>query len=191
MLAGIFHKGSLRMYQLERYNVCMVFTKGHEGFNKGKKLKGEWRNCLRCEKRVWFVVSRLTKGGGNYCSRDCSNKSNAKKGNECWNYKGSMTYGAIHDWLHDTFGSPSHCEKCGVIGRKIIGKWNIEWAKVHGVSYDRKRENFKWLCTHCHIEYDGTSIAKRPVWNKGRSWTKEERLKISKGTKRGIAAKNT
>ncbi len=178
MIIGLWHPGSGSTSGDQMvYNKPMVFTKGQRGWNKGNRIKGQWLDCQRCGIRKWFTQYRLINGGGKFCSRACSNKSNARKGPECWNYKGSMTYGAIHDWLRDTFGSAKTCEKCGVCEQ-------VQWSKLHGKEYERVRENFWQLCVACHIEYDKTSLVYRPVWNKGRSWTKEERKKISEGLKR-------
>lgn len=129
----------------------MPFKKGHVGYNKGLKLCGEYRNCLRCGKEVWFFTSRILKGWGKYCSRDCSNKSTAKQGEESHNFKKVVGYYAVHDWLYKNFGKADMCELCGSNKR-------VQWAKLKGKSYERKRENFFKLCCLCHIEYDKTSI---------------------------------
>ena len=127
----------------------MPFKKGHIGYNKGLKLCGEYRNCLRCNKEVWFVKSRIKKGQGKYCSRDCSNKANAKNGDKSWNYKIKVGYYAVHDWLQVNYGKANQCEECG-------SDKNVQWAKLKGKSYLRKRENFWQLCAKCHVRYDGT-----------------------------------
>lgn len=127
----------------------MPFIKGHIGFNKGLKLVGEYRNCLRCNKEVWFVKSRILKGGGKYCSRDCSNKSTAKRDKESYVYKKQVGYWGVHSWLYTKYGKADICEQCG------SGK-NIQWAKLKGKGYERKRENFWKLCAKCHVYYDNT-----------------------------------
>lgn len=127
----------------------MPFTKGHVGYNKGLKLVGEYRQCLRCKKECWFNKARILKGGGKYCSRDCSNKSTALKGEKSHNYKKKVGYYAVHDWLQVNFGKASKCEECG-------SDKNVQWAKLKGKTYLRKRENFWQLCAKCHVYYDGT-----------------------------------
>ncbi len=186
MIIGL--PGTTQSYQMV-YNDSMTFTKGQRGWNKGNKIKGEWRNCLLCGTRKWFTQYRIDHGGGKFCTLTCSNRTRAlKKGPEHWNYKGSMTYGAIHDWLRDTFGLPGHCSICGKQGEKRKGIWNIQWALKHGKKYERKTENFLWLCIWCHLEYDKTSVKNRPTWNKGRPWSPEQRKKISEGLKRYFAS---
>lgn len=129
----------------------MPFIKGHIGYNKGMKLAGEYRNCLRCGKETWFNQARILNGGGKYCSHDCSNKSTAKRGKESHHYKEKVGYYAVHDWLYVNFGKANKCEQCGSTER-------VQWSKLKGKSYERERKNFWQLCSLCHIEYDKTSI---------------------------------
>lgn len=157
----------------------MPFIKGHVGYNKGKKLFGEWRNCQKCGKEVWFNRARILNGGGKYCSRICSNKSTGLKGEKSPHWKGdSVGYCGIHDWLQLHFGKADKCEQCGSIKR-------VQWAKIKGKEYKRKRENFWQLCSSCHIVYDDTIV--KGGWNKGKKWSKEIRKNISRGTKIGMA----
>jgi hypothetical protein len=110
-----------------------------------------------------------------YCSKVCQGKD--QRGDKSPNWFGdSVGYYGIHDWLGQYYGKAIECEKCG-------SKYRVQWSKLHGKKYERKRENFWQLCCLCHIEYDKTSLTFRPVWNKGRSWTEEEKRKISGGLK--------
>jgi hypothetical protein len=127
----------------------MPFIKGHRGWNKGLKLSGEYRDCLRCGKEVWFAQYRIINGGGKYCSRDCSNKSTAKRGKDSFNWKKKVGYYAVHDWLILNYGKADKCEQCGSLK-------NVQWAKLKRKSYLRKRDNFWKLCARCHVYYDGT-----------------------------------
>lgn len=139
------------------------------------------KKCLKCEKEFTATNTQLKLGWGKYCSRNCSNKHNRRRGEQLYNWKGdSVGYYALHDWLILHYGKAKKCEMCG-------GTSRVQWAKLRNKLYERRRENFWNLCHKCHMEYDGTSIASRPTWNKGRSWTKDERLKISRGTKLGMA----
>ena len=56
---------------------------------------------------------------------------------------------------------------------------------IHGKKYERKLDNFLSLCQRCHMEYDNTMVA--GGWNKGQKWSDEIRMKISVGTKVGMA----
>ncbi len=172
-------------YQIGSYNIPMVFKKGQPGWNKGNRIKGEWRDCQLCGTRKWFINFRIINGGGKFCSRTCSNRVRAmKKGPEHWNYKGSMTYGAVHDWLKDNFEKPTHCVKCNKKGESKNGKWTIQWALIHGKKYERKVENFRHLCARCHVLYDETI----PCVSKGVPVPPERRKKISEGLKRYFAS---
>lgn len=158
----------------------MAYTKGHVGYNKGKKLVGEWRNCLRCKKKVWFNLARILHGGGKYCSQICSNKSTQKKGKENQNWKGDKVgYYGIHDWLQLHFGKANKCEQCGSVK-------TIQWAKLKGKKYERKRENFWQLCARCHVFYDGTI----PYVSKGVPVSKKTRNKISVSLKKYFKEKS-
>lgn len=132
----------------------MPFTKGHIGFNKGLKLSGEYRNCLRCSKEKWFPTCRIRTGGGKYCSQLCSNRSTSQKGKP---KKKNVGYWGVHSWLYSNFGKAKVCEKCGSDKR-------VQWSKLKNKSYKRKRENFWQLCCLCHMEYDKTSI----IYNKNK-----------------------
>lgn len=137
----------------------MPFIKGVANCRKGLKIKGEWRECLRCGKNTWFAQYRIKDGGGKYCSRSCSNISNAKKGEESWNFKKQVGYAAVHDWLHLNFSNPKNCQKCNKVGSlNKGGRWNIQWALLKGKNYERVRENFIGLCSKCHMYYDETII---------------------------------
>lgn len=138
------------------------------------------RICKRCKKVFFAYPSRIKKWGAIYCSRDCSNKSTALKGEKSPHWVGDKVgYCGIHDWLKTNFGKAKQCEMCG--SRK-----RVQWAKLVNKEYERKRENYWQLCYKCHLDYDGTSIGNRPTWNKGKKWSKTMREKISIGTKLGM-----
>ena len=69
----------------------------------------------------------------------------------------NITYETIHWWLKKNYGKATNCEQCG-------STKNVQWAKLKGKEYERKRENFWMLCAKCHIIYDNTG---RAGWNKG------------------------
>ena len=139
------------------------------------------RICKRCGKEFLAHSSRVKKWGALYCSRDCSNKSTALRGENSPHWKGdNVGYCGIHDWLKTQYGLAEKCEQCG-------SSKNVQWAKMKDVPYMRRRENFWQLCQQCHLDYDGTSVGSRPTWNKGKAWSKTTREKISVGTKIGMA----
>ena len=78
---------------------------------------------------------------------------------------------AIHTWLKRRYGKPNKCEICGLIGGR-----NIDWAKIKGKKYRRKRKNFWRLCHKCHMNYDdvgkksGLKLKGRIGSNKGKHW---------------------
>ena len=136
------------------------------------------RICKRCGKEFLAKPYHVKKWGAIYCSRDCSNKSTALREEKSPHWKGdNVGYCGIHDWLKTHYGLAKKCEQCG-------SKKNVQWAKIKGVPYKRRRENFWQLCTKCHLDYDGTMVKKG--WNKGMPWAKTIREKISIGTKLGM-----
>ncbi len=85
----------------------------------------------------------------------------------------------IHTWLRKQYGYPEVCEICHIKGKKreTTGVWNLEWALVKGLEYERKRENFKGLCKKCHRNYDKTE-----EWNKKISNKSKKRIRNENGT---------
>ena len=139
------------------------------------------RICKRCNKEFGAFPSRVKKCGALYCSRDCSNKSTALRGEKSPHWVGDKVgYYGIHDWLYTNFGKATKCEECG-------SKKRVQWAKMKDKEYERRRESFWQLCYKCHMEYDGTSIKNQKVWNKGKKWSEEMKEKISIGTKIGMS----
>lgn len=109
------------------------------------------------------------------------------------NYKGDKVgYSGLHRWLNKEFKDISVCEskECKNISKKL------HWALKKGCTYQRKRENFLRLCASCHKIYDMTDevranlskahIGLKSHW-KGKTRSSSDRLKISKGTKLGMA----
>ncbi len=138
------------------------------------------RKCKRCNKIFYAKPYHVKKWGALYCSRDCSNKSTALRGEKSPHWVGDKVgYCGIHDWIKTNYGLAQKCEQCG-------SDKNVHWAKLKGKEYERKRENFWQLCSKCHMDYDDTSIGNRPTWNKGKSWPKTLREKISIRTKLGM-----
>ena len=110
------------------------------------------RKCKNCGNsfKIKPYIAKV-KGWGFYCSRKCANSTPLKvrTGKHSHNWKRKVGYYAVHDWLALNFGKANRCELCGKTK-------NVQWAKIKGKSYLRKRENFWQLCSRCHIYYDGT-----------------------------------
>ncbi len=73
----------------------------------------------------------------------------------------AIEYTGLHDWLNRVFGKASKCENpnCFYPRKNAARSWvrepkRFEWAKVRGVPYERKRENFIMMCPSCHRKYD-------------------------------------
>lgn len=62
-------------------------------------------------------------------------------------------YASIHWYIRYHFNHEKvKCENPKCSGRSK----NLQWALIHGKSYERKRENFMVLCGSCHVIYDLT-----------------------------------
>jgi len=122
-------------------------------------------------------------------------------GEKNWNWKGdNVSRAGIHQWLVRIYGRPNKCEICGLIGGR-----NINWAKLKGKEYERKRENFWRLCDKCHMNYDGVGKKGHRPYNtkpnsgsfkKGKhpslktEFKKGQHYNISTEFKKGIIPKN-
>ena len=62
-------------------------------------------------------------------------------------------YSGLHWWIRRKLGSPSNCKNCGIGGKKIGGRWSIEWANKSG-EYKRDFNDWIPLCSLCHRRYD-------------------------------------
>ena len=81
--------------------------------------------------------------------------SEAHSGKKHYGWQGvNASYTAIHLWLVKKYGKANRCEnsKCSHLGKRF------EWALIKGKKYQRKRENFMQLCSHCHRGYDKNTI---------------------------------
>ena len=121
--------------------------------------------CLVCGDKFQVYPYLIRKGFGKYCSMECSKKENTKglikkgqrlspktefkKGNIPWNWKGdNVGYKCLHDWVKKRLGKPQCCDFClTTIKRKY------EWANKSG-NYKRELSDWIRLCTPCHRKYD-------------------------------------
>jgi hypothetical protein len=110
-------------------------------------------NCLQCGKEFNIKPSRITKGGGKYCSNECKHKSQI-------GLKRSKEY-------------IKHCLQCGnefkvtlsnktkkycskiCVHKSMIGKCTekqLESLKI-GWEYQKNQERFKKICIRCGKEF--------------------------------------
>lgn len=92
--------------------------------------------------------------GRRHTPETCIKISLAKKlfNNPLWKGDGAGKP-SKHMWIKNNYGSPSHCEMCGKIGKKLNGRWNIDWSNINH-QYRRTREDYQGLCCKCHCKYD-------------------------------------
>lgn len=67
-------------------------------------------------------------------------------------------YGNIHSWLRKRFGSPEKCSKCGTSGKKVNGRWSIQYALKKGEEHARDIKKYLTLCSSCHATYDSKIV---------------------------------
>jgi len=145
-----------------------------------------WQICLKCSKPFKASPSSHRK----YCSKKCegfakrgennhfygkkhspitkSIISAAKKGvsvnkeSKNTNWKGSKVgYCALHAWVRRHKPKPALCEKCYTNQPR-------ELALRPNKEYERKLDNFQWLCIKCHRAQD-----------KGWKWSNEQKKKLT------------
>ena len=121
-------------------------------YQTNKNGKRCWLCLCDCGQKRTIIGSNLLNGNTRSCGCFQIEKVTGKQ-NPLW--KGDeLGYDALHDWLHLHFGYPPICENCGKIGSRINGLWTIQWAKLKGKKYIRKRKYFWGLCVRCHHLYD-------------------------------------
>ncbi len=92
-------------------------------------------------------------------------KSKDVLGDKNVNWKGkSVGYVALHSWMKRTYGKPKICEnticKYPRFTRKgilLLKPKQYEWANITG-KYDRERNNWARLCSHCHRLLDKSGV---------------------------------
>ena len=65
----------------------------------------------------------------------------------------NANYFTKHHWVRDHYGNPSYCVDCGKTGKKVNGRWIIEWSNFDH-RYGRSKEDYVGRCKKCHIKYD-------------------------------------
>lgn len=73
---------------------------------------------------------------------------------------------ALHEWVRSRLPKPDKCQKC------FEGP-AYDLANITG-RYTRDLSNWKYLCRHCHMWFDGRLLARD---KKGR-WISHKRIKV-------------
>lgn len=63
-----------------------------------------------------------------------------------------VTYNGIHTWIRRNYGEPTTCEHCQTGN---LSGYKINWANLDH-KYSRNREDWRRLCSKCHILLDKT-----------------------------------
>lgn len=92
-------------------------------------------------------VQVLNVGIDNYMNNSLGSKNKYWKGMKA-------DYSTKHIVLRRHNGNPKKCEMCGIVGKKLNGRWTIEWANISG-NYKRNINDYKGLCKKCHCRFDG------------------------------------
>lgn len=87
----------------------------------------------------------------------------------------NITYGRMHDWVRESWGSANRCEHCETKTAKIY-----DWANI-SQEYHRERNDWKQLCRKCHDIFDNR-YEKLSITNKGMA-SNRKGAKLSEETK--------
>lgn len=119
--------------------------------SKRRKVKKE---CLNCGKEFMKKPCEIKRGSGKYCSQKCFRSHHVvPKGENHYAWKGDkIGYYGVHSWIRRISGYPKKCENCGTETAK-----KFEWSNISG-EYRRDINDWKRLCTKCHIAFDDSSI---------------------------------
>jgi excisionase family DNA binding protein len=71
----------------------------------------------------------------------------------------STNYTNVHKWLKEQYGKACRCENPDCQA-KVVKRH--DWSLIHGCEYERKRENFRQLCSKCHMNYDKPLRKRKP-----------------------------
>lgn len=123
------------------------------GFKKGQVA---WNKGIKATKEARRKMSEVRIGKPAYWNKE--EKSACWKGDD-------VGYSGIHYWVRKYKGKPIKCFECGVKGKKIGHRWNIEWANVDH-KYKRNLDDYIALCCKCHQQYDCENNNFVPIWQR-------------------------
>lgn len=115
-----------------------------------------YRNRRFCSHKCSDILNRGNKSALGNKSRTGLKFSNEtiKKlsGKNSHNWVGDkIQYSGIHAWVAKLKGNAKKCNGCGKLGRRVKGRWNLDWANVDH-KYRRVLKDFIGLCKKCHGE---------------------------------------
>ena len=106
---------------------------GHEPWNKGLPVSEELKKRWSEEKR------------GKHYSIVTEFKHGQTKGDQNVKWVGDdVGYGALHTWIHRTYGKACKCDRCGATETKRYHWHNID------LKYTRDITTWEQLCPSCH-----------------------------------------
>lgn len=94
--------------------------------------------------------------------------------------KRSNEYWQVHKWLQKEYGKATVCVNPDCPGKSQT----YDWALLHGLTYEKNRNNFVTLCRSCHKYYDhtpemGANMSKAHMGHK-HSTTQKQKMREAK-----------
>lgn len=140
-----------------------VFPDNYSEIMRDLLGKGEYLNCLKCDK-VFYATRRAMKRGLRYCSRECTGHSISKERNPNWNNGATKPNKKIRSsieykrWRQSVFSRDNFtCRECGI--RSSLGI--RVYLQAHHIKsfalYPELRfdiNNGITLCLQCHKKTD-------------------------------------
>jgi len=115
--------------------------------------------CLLCQKNMRIWPYQLNEDEKYFCSKICSNKFNAKCGEDNHLWRGGISFEPYsQDWTNDLRDvirkrDSFICQECGIHQEELCGMFKK--LDVHHIDYDKKNcnpDNLITLCRSCHAK---------------------------------------